>query len=163
MRRAASRFVTASPCSPRCTATSASPIPPAYRTLGSSLRAILLDEWLGVGMLLYAAVAGAVVAIERIPRWRAGWYLTVDRDGERFMHKYDPRNERATRDIVSRGMYQEMREGKLSPNGGLYISMGHLGPENVRKEFKGDWTVYRPAMVVVRTRVSSKATAWSTS
>jgi aminoglycoside phosphotransferase (APT) family kinase protein len=28
------------------------------------------------------ALGGTVVAIERIPRWRAGWYLTVDRDGE---------------------------------------------------------------------------------
>src|SRR5688500_18361798 len=28
-------------------------------------------------------LGGTVVAIERIPRWRAGWYLTVERDGER--------------------------------------------------------------------------------
>jgi aminoglycoside phosphotransferase (APT) family kinase protein len=28
-------------------------------------------------------VGGTVVAIERIPRWRAGWYLAVDRDGTR--------------------------------------------------------------------------------
>jgi fumarate reductase flavoprotein subunit len=34
-------------------------------------------------------------------------------------------------------MYQEMREGKLTPNGGLYISMAHLGPDNVSKLFKG--------------------------
>jgi fumarate reductase flavoprotein subunit len=56
---------------------------------------------------------------------------------ERFMHKYDPRNERATRDIVSRGIYEEMRLGNVTPNGGVYISMGHLGPENVRRMFKG--------------------------
>ena len=56
---------------------------------------------------------------------------------ERFMHKYDPRNERATRDIVSRGMYQEMREGRVNQVGGLYISMAHLDPAMVRKEFKG--------------------------
>ncbi|MBM3343026.1 MAG: FAD-binding protein [Betaproteobacteria bacterium] len=56
---------------------------------------------------------------------------------ERFMHKYDSRNERATRDIVSRGMYQEMREGRVNKNGGLYITMAHLDPKMVRKEFKG--------------------------
>src|SRR3954470_23775966 len=30
-----------------------------------------------------------------------------------------------------------MRGGKVTPNGGLYIAMGHLGRERVRKEFKG--------------------------
>ena len=53
------------------------------------------------------------------------------------MHKYDDRNERATRDIVSRAMFTEMRAGNTTPNGGLYISMGHLGPAKVRRDFKG--------------------------
>jgi fumarate reductase flavoprotein subunit len=66
----------------------------------------------------------------------AGGYL-LNGKMERFMHKYDPRNERATRDIVSRGIFSEMREGLTSPNGGVYISMSHLGPENVRRQFKG--------------------------
>jgi fumarate reductase flavoprotein subunit len=66
----------------------------------------------------------------------SGGYL-MGGDKQRFMHKYDARNERATRDIVSRAMYTEMRNGNTTPNGGLYISMGHLGPENVRKQFKG--------------------------
>ena len=58
-------------------------------------------------------------------------------DGERFMFKYDDRGERATRDIVSRAIYAEMRDGNTTPNGGVYISMSHLGVENVRKRFKG--------------------------
>jgi len=66
----------------------------------------------------------------------AGGYL-LDGNRQRFMHKYDERGERATRDIVSRGMFAEMRAGATTPNGGLYISMGHLGPDNVRKQFKG--------------------------
>ena len=56
---------------------------------------------------------------------------------ERFMHKYDPRGERATRDIVSRAIFEEMRLGNVTPNGGVYISMSHLGPDNVRRMFKG--------------------------
>jgi fumarate reductase flavoprotein subunit len=56
---------------------------------------------------------------------------------ERFMTKYDPRGERATRDIVSRAIYEEMRLGNVTPNGGVYISMGHLGSDNVRRMFKG--------------------------
>ena len=58
-------------------------------------------------------------------------------DGERFMHLYDERGERATRDIVSRGMYDQMRQGKVGPRGGLYITMRHLDPVMVRKMFKG--------------------------
>jgi fumarate reductase flavoprotein subunit len=57
--------------------------------------------------------------------------------GERFMHHYDARNERATRDIVSRGMFDQMRQGKVGPRGGLYITMRHLDPAMVRREFKG--------------------------
>ncbi|MFN7085942.1 MAG: L-aspartate oxidase [Burkholderiales bacterium] len=57
--------------------------------------------------------------------------------GERFMHLYDARGERATRDIVSRGMYDQMRKGNVSPRGGLYITMRHLDPAMVRKMFKG--------------------------
>ncbi|MBM3349876.1 MAG: FAD-binding protein [Betaproteobacteria bacterium] len=66
----------------------------------------------------------------------AGGYL-LNGNQERFMGNYDPRNERATRDIVSRSIYSEMRAGRVSPNGGVYIQMHHLGPENVRKLFKG--------------------------
>ncbi len=57
--------------------------------------------------------------------------------GERFMHHYDPRNERATRDIVSRAMFDQMRQGKVGPRGGLYITMRHLDPVMVRRDFKG--------------------------
>ncbi|MEO6564994.1 MAG: FAD-binding protein [Casimicrobiaceae bacterium] len=66
----------------------------------------------------------------------AGGYLR-NGDGERFMHRYDPRGERATRDIVSRAMYSEMREGRTTPLGGIYIDMAHLGADNVRRQFKG--------------------------
>lgn len=57
--------------------------------------------------------------------------------GHRFMFDYDAKGERATRDVVSRGIYSEMRKNNTSKNGGVYISMGHLGPENVRQKFKG--------------------------
>jgi len=66
----------------------------------------------------------------------AGGHL-LDGVEERFMHKFDPRGERATRDIVSRGMFEQMRHGSTSPNGGLYITMRHLDPAMVRKSFKG--------------------------
>jgi fumarate reductase flavoprotein subunit len=66
----------------------------------------------------------------------AGGYL-LDGSRERFMNRYDPRNERATRDVVSRAIFAEMRAGRSTPNGGVYLSMGHLGPADVARQFKG--------------------------
>jgi fumarate reductase flavoprotein subunit len=65
-----------------------------------------------------------------------GGYL-LNGAGERFMPRYDSKAERATRDIVSRAMFSEMRTGNVTPAGGLYVSMAHVGPEKVRKLFKG--------------------------
>jgi fumarate reductase flavoprotein subunit len=53
------------------------------------------------------------------------------------MLRYDPAGERATRDIVSRAIFAEMRAGRTTPNGGVYIQMQHLGVARVRREFKG--------------------------
>lgn len=66
----------------------------------------------------------------------AGGYL-LNGDEERFMFNYDDRGERATRDVVSRAIYAEMRSGKTTKYGGAYISMSHLGPDTVAKKFKG--------------------------
>jgi fumarate reductase flavoprotein subunit len=66
----------------------------------------------------------------------AGGYL-LGGDGKRFMAKYDKRAERATRDIVSRSMQREILAGNVNEAGGLWIEMGHLGPDRVRREFKG--------------------------
>jgi fumarate reductase flavoprotein subunit len=66
----------------------------------------------------------------------AGGYL-LNGNGERFMTNYHEDGERATRDIVSRAIYAEMRGGNTSPNGGVYIAMNHLGPDTVAKKFPG--------------------------
>ncbi len=66
----------------------------------------------------------------------AGGYL-LDGAGKRFMYDYDERGERATRDIVSRAIFAEMRAGNTTPHGGVYIEMKHLGVDDVRRRFKG--------------------------
>jgi fumarate reductase flavoprotein subunit len=66
----------------------------------------------------------------------AGGYL-LDGNGERFMPAVDPRAERATRDIVSRAIDAQMRAGRTTPHGGVWLSMAHLGADNVRRQFKG--------------------------
>ncbi|HYB56091.1 MAG TPA: FAD-binding protein, partial [Alphaproteobacteria bacterium] len=66
----------------------------------------------------------------------AGGYL-LNGSKRRFMEAYDPKLERATRDVVSRSIYSEMKAGRTTPNGGVYLTMSHLGLERVAKEFKG--------------------------
>ena len=102
---------------------------------GLPLRDMEMVQFHPTGVLAGEGTRITGTIIEEGLRGSGGYLLGGDR--QRFMHKYDPRNERATRDIVSRAMLTEMRAGNTSPNGGLYISMGHLGPENVRKQFKG--------------------------
>ena len=62
--------------------------------------------------------------------------ILLNGDGERFLFDYDERGERATRDIVSRAIYDEMRKGNITPQGGVHISMSHLGAANVRAEIR---------------------------
>ena len=67
----------------------------------------------------------------------AGGHL-LNMAGERFMAAHDPeRMERSTRDIVSQAIYVEVMEGRGSPQGGVYLDVGHLGAEEVRAEFPG--------------------------
>ncbi len=102
---------------------------------GLPLRDMEMVQFHPTGVLAGAGMRITGTIIEEGLRGAGGHLLGGDK--QRFMHKYDPRNERATRDIVSRAMYTEMRAGNTTRNGGLYISMGHLGPDNVRKQFKG--------------------------
>ena len=102
---------------------------------GLTLRDMEMVQFHPTGLLAGAHTRMTGTVLEEGLRGSGGYLLNGAQ--ERFMHKYDPRSERATRDIVSRGMFAEMREGKLTPNGGLYIAMSHLGPANVRKMFKG--------------------------
>ncbi|MCZ6645915.1 MAG: FAD-binding protein [SAR324 cluster bacterium] len=66
----------------------------------------------------------------------AGAYL-VNGKGERYMERYDPRGERATRDIVSRASYLEIMEGRGTPEEGVWLDISHLGAEFVEKNFRG--------------------------
>lgn len=66
----------------------------------------------------------------------AGGHL-INHSDQRFMFEYDPKGERATRDVVSRSIYAEMRKNNNPAQEGVFISMSHLGPDNVRAKFKG--------------------------
>ncbi len=102
---------------------------------GLPLRDMEMVQFHPTGLLAGTHTRMTGTVLEEGLRGSGGYLLNGAQ--ERFMSRYDPRGERATRDVVSRAMYAEMRKGNTTPNGGLYISMAHLGPERVRKEFKG--------------------------
>ncbi|MEP6702695.1 MAG: FAD-binding protein, partial [Betaproteobacteria bacterium] len=102
---------------------------------GLTLRDIEMVQFHPTGLLAGDNTRMTGTVLEEGLRGAGGHLLNAA--GERFMHQYDPRGERATRDIVSRAIYAEMRGGNVTPNGGVYLSMGHLGPDNVRRQFKG--------------------------
>lgn len=102
---------------------------------GLALRDMEMVQFHPTGVLAGPGTRMTGTIIEEGLRGAGGFLLRGD--GSRFMHEYDPRNERATRDIVSRAMYREMLAGNTNEHGGLYIAMGHLGAENVRRQFKG--------------------------
>lgn len=52
--------------------------------------------------------------------------------GERFMHKYDPeRLELSTRDRVALACYTEIKEGRGTANGGVWLDVSHLPRETI--------------------------------
>ncbi|MDZ4169567.1 MAG: fumarate reductase (CoM/CoB) subunit TfrA [Coriobacteriia bacterium] len=62
--------------------------------------------------------------------------ILLDKDFNRFMGKYDPRMELATRDVVARAIYNEIREGRGTENGGIYLDVTHLDPEIIGEKLE---------------------------
>lgn len=60
-----------------------------------------------------------------------GAYL-LNRDGERFLARYDDRMELAPRDVVSRAMIEEQKRIK---SGVFYLDITHQNPDEVRARF----------------------------
>ena len=102
---------------------------------GLRLRDMEMVQFHPTGLLAGPQTRMTGTVLEEGLRGSGGYLLNGER--ERFMARYDPKLERATRDIVSRAIFAEMRAGRTTPYGGVYISMAHLGPERVRREFKG--------------------------
>lgn len=102
---------------------------------GLSLRDMEMVQFHPTGLLAGPDTRMTGTVLEEGLRGAGGHLLNGAR--ERFMQRYDPLLERATRDIVSRSIFHEMRAGNTTPNGGVYISMAHLGPEHVRRSFRG--------------------------
>ena len=103
--------------------------------LGLPLRDMEMVQFHPTGLLAGPGTRMTGTVLEEGLRGSGGHL--IDATGARFMFDYDKRGERATRDIVCRGIADRIRKGHASPNGGVYISMAHLGSDTVRREFKG--------------------------
>jgi succinate dehydrogenase / fumarate reductase flavoprotein subunit len=76
-----------------------------------------------------------------------------NRDGERFMERYDAkRMELSTRDVVARAIYTEVQEGRGSPRGGVFLDVSHLPPAAVKRKLPSMYDQFRELAGVDITR-----------
>jgi succinate dehydrogenase / fumarate reductase, flavoprotein subunit len=58
-----------------------------------------------------------------------------NKDGERFMERYDPKKmELSTRDVVARSIYTEVREGRGTEHGGAYLDISQKPADYVKRK-----------------------------
>jgi fumarate reductase (CoM/CoB) subunit A len=59
----------------------------------------------------------------------------INSQGERFMLRYSPDwKELATRDVVSRSIWREVREGRRTEHGGVYLNISHVPAQEIEEK-----------------------------
>jgi succinate dehydrogenase / fumarate reductase flavoprotein subunit len=98
---------------------------------GATLLDMEFVQFHPTGMVYPPGVAGLLVT--EAVRGEGG--ILRNKDGERFMERYDPkRMELSTRDVVARANYTEVQEGRGTPHGGVYLDISHIGAAAVLKK-----------------------------
>ena len=97
---------------------------------GAELADVEFMQFFPTGMVWPPALNGVIWIGEL--RYHCGGWL-YNKYGERFMAKYDPaRMELSTRDMTSRAIVTEILEGRGSPHGGVWLSVTHLGRNQIQ-------------------------------
>src|SRR5688572_11247573 len=102
--------------------------------LGMAARAGIPLEDMEFWQFHPTGVAGAGVLITEGVRGEGGYLL--NKNGERFMERYAPNaKDLASRDVVSRAMATEIKEGRGAGKDGEFIllKLDHLGPEVINQ------------------------------
>jgi succinate dehydrogenase / fumarate reductase flavoprotein subunit len=67
-----------------------------------------------------------------------------NKDGERFMERYDPEKmELSTRDVVARAIYTEARAGRGTEHGGAYLDISHKPADYVKRKLPSMYHQFR--------------------
>jgi succinate dehydrogenase flavoprotein subunit len=98
---------------------------------GAELKDMEFVQFHPTGMVWPPGVQGILVT--EAVRGEGG--ILRNKNGERFMEKYDPkRMELSTRDVVARSIYTEVKEGRGSEHGGAYLDISHKPAEYVKRK-----------------------------
>lgn len=95
---------------------------------GAKLIDMEFVQFYPLGLLYPEALRGLIVG--------ALYYCHLLNDkGERLMERYDPnRLEQSTRDIISRGVYKEIQDGRGTKRGGVYCDMTFNPPGFIKRQ-----------------------------
>jgi len=104
---------------------------------GISLRDMEFVQFYPVGFLFPPALKGMLAGLPYYCR-------LYNAPGERFMENYDPeRLELSTRDRVSQAIMREVRAGRGTPRGGVYMDMTYQEPGFIARMTPALYATYR--------------------
>ncbi len=107
---------------------------------GATLRDMEMVQFHPTGMVWPPGVKGLLVT-EGV-RGEGG--LLFNTKGERFMLRYSPqKKELDARDVVARAIHNEIKEGRGTEHGGVYLDIRHKGAAFIKKKLPGMYDQFK--------------------
>jgi succinate dehydrogenase / fumarate reductase flavoprotein subunit len=118
--------------------------------VGAQLRDMEMVQFHPTGMVWPAGVRGILVT-EGV-RGEGG--VLRNKDGERFMERYDQaRMELSSRDVVARAINSEVLAGRGTPHGGAFLDITHRKPEYIKSKLP---SMYEQFMKLARVDITKE-------